>query len=92
MVGAGAMRAMTDIKPVARWVGRSGRRAIVTVLGFTLVGVGLVLLVLPGPGLLVVIAGLAVLATEYMWARRALAEGKRRAAQARAKLRRRKPA
>jgi len=34
---------------------------------------GLALLVLPGPGLLVLAAGLAVLAVEFHWARRLLA-------------------
>jgi uncharacterized protein (TIGR02611 family) len=42
------------------------------VVGLVLVAAGLVLLVLPGPGILLVIAGLAVLATEYVWAQRAL--------------------
>ena len=30
------------------------------------------MLVLPGPGILVIIAGLAILATEYVWAERLL--------------------
>jgi uncharacterized protein (TIGR02611 family) len=46
------------------------RRVAVTVVGAALVTVGLVLLILPGPGLLLVLAGLVVLATEYPWARR----------------------
>ena len=37
------------------------------------------LLVLPGPGLLVIIAGLAVLAREFVWAERALDKAKSRA-------------
>ena len=45
------------------------KRIVLTVLGVALVVTGLVLLVLPGPGLLVVIAGLAVLAREYDWAK-----------------------
>ena len=62
---------------------RSGWRATVTVVGFGLLGLGLVLLFLPGPGLLVVIAGLAVLATQFAWAERALARVKQRTANAR---------
>jgi hypothetical protein len=46
------------------------RRVAVTVGGAALLTVGLVLLILPGPGLLLVLAGLVVLATEYPWARR----------------------
>ena len=44
------------------------RRLIVTIIGIALLAVGLVLLALPGPGILVVLAGLAVLGSEYDWA------------------------
>ncbi|MGI8939686.1 MAG: PGPGW domain-containing protein [Iamia sp.] len=43
----------------------------------TLAGVGM--LVLPGPGIVVVIAGLGILATEVSWAERLLAYAKRKA-------------
>lgn len=46
------------------------RRIVVTILGGTLSLVGIALLVLPGPGLLLVLAGLVLLASEYAWARR----------------------
>lgn len=85
------MRRMTRIDDVLSWVGSSGKRIAVSVVGFVLVALGLVLLVLPGPGLLVVVAGFAVLATEYAWARHALDEAKRRAAGAGRRLRRRRP-
>jgi uncharacterized protein (TIGR02611 family) len=42
------------------------------VTGVVLVLVGALMLVLPGPGLLVILIGLALLATEFAWARRAL--------------------
>jgi tellurite resistance protein TerC len=48
------------------------RRLLVSVGGFVLLLAGAAMLVLPGPGLLVIAAGLAVLATEYLWARRML--------------------
>lgn len=51
-----------------RFMVRSSKRVAVLVLGGTLVGGGLVMLVLPGPGFLVIIGGLAVLATEFAWA------------------------
>ena len=38
------------------------------VVGFTLLLVGTALLVLPGPGLLVIGLGLALLAAEFVWA------------------------
>ena len=42
------------------------------VLGFTIVLVGIAMLVLPGPGLLVMAAGFAMLALEFAWAERVL--------------------
>lgn len=46
-------------------VGRSLKRVLVAVSGAVLLAVGVVLLVLPGPGLLLVLAGLLVLASEF---------------------------
>jgi hypothetical protein len=48
---------------------------IVAVIGTTLVLFGLALVVLPGPALLVVPLGLALLATEFAWARRLIRRG-----------------
>jgi tellurite resistance protein TerC len=45
------------------------RRIIVTVLGATVLLIGIALLVLPGPAFIVIPIGLAILATEYAWAR-----------------------
>lgn len=53
---------------VIRFIGRSSRRIAVSIAGFVLIAAGLAMLVLPGPGLVVIILGLAVLATEYAWA------------------------
>jgi uncharacterized protein (TIGR02611 family) len=47
-------------------------RAAVMLGGFALVLAGLVMLVLPGPGLLVIAIGLGVLALEFAWAERLL--------------------
>jgi uncharacterized protein (TIGR02611 family) len=38
--------------------------------GFTLLGLGVIMLVTPGPGWLVILLGLTLLAAEFMWARR----------------------
>ena len=46
------------------------RRVIVSVIGATVLLIGVALLVLPGPAFIVVPVGLAILATEYTWARR----------------------
>jgi uncharacterized protein (TIGR02611 family) len=45
------------------------RWAIVTVIGFTLLIMGLVMLVTPGPGLLFIFFGTSILAIEIKWAR-----------------------
>ena len=55
-----------------RRVVTGSRRFAIAAAGITLVVVGVVLVVLPGPGVLVVALGLAVLATEFTWAARAL--------------------
>lgn len=47
------------------------RRAAVAVVGGILATVGVVLLFIPGPGLLVLLLGLSILATEFGWAGRA---------------------
>jgi uncharacterized protein (TIGR02611 family) len=46
------------------------RRVIVSVIGTTVLLIGVALLVLPGPAFIVIPVGLAILATEYAWARR----------------------
>jgi len=66
-----------------RWATRSpGRLALyrigVALLGGLVLAVGVVLIPYPGPGWLIVFAGLAVLATEFHWARRLLAFLRRR--------------
>jgi uncharacterized protein (TIGR02611 family) len=48
------------------------RRLVIAVLGFTVLLIGVVMIVTPGPSLLVIILGLAILATEFIWARRLL--------------------
>lgn len=53
------------------------RRVIVSVIGATVLLIGIALLVLPGPAFVVIPAGLAILATEYAWARRWLRKGRR---------------
>ncbi|SFR74473.1 TIGR02611 family protein [Agromyces sp. CF514] len=56
---------------------RSTYRALVGVIGGTIALGGLALVPLPGPGWLVVFVGLAILGTEFAWARRLAAFIKR---------------
>src|SRR5213082_4002608 len=53
------------------------RRVIVSVVGVTVLLIGIALLVLPGPAFIVIPVGLAILATEYAWARRWLKKVRR---------------
>ena len=73
---------VVPFKVVAGFIARNGKRVAVTIAGFAVILVGFALLVLPGPGLLVIIAGLAILATEYVWAQRLLRIAKEKATQA----------
>ena len=49
------------------------RKCLVTVLGGALLIAGVAMLVLPGPAVVVIPAALAILAVEFLWARRWLA-------------------
>jgi len=85
------MNERSESGEVLETVKRSARRVLVAVAGTLLVLVGLVLLVLPGPGIVIVLAGLAVLGTEFAWARRALFFTRVKALQAGRFLRRLRP-
>jgi tellurite resistance protein TerC len=52
---------------------RWAKRIAVTVIGFSVLLVGLAMVVLPGPALVVIPTGLAILSLEYAWARAWLA-------------------
>ncbi len=52
--------------------GRVALKIIIGVLGAIVVCVGIVLIPLPGPGWLIVIAGLGIWAVEFHWAKRLL--------------------
>jgi uncharacterized protein (TIGR02611 family) len=70
------------VKAVGRFIGRNGRRVAITVAGFAVLLAGVALLILPGPGWLLIFAGLAILSTEYLWARRLMMKAKAKAEQA----------
>ena len=54
------------------------RRLVVVVIGFTILAAGIAMIVLPGPAFVVIPVGLAVLATEFIWAGKLLDSVKER--------------
>lgn len=71
------MRAIPDtaerrfsVKTLADSTRRAARRVVVGVIGTTVLVAGVVMIVTPGPAILVIPAGLAILGTEFRWARR----------------------
>jgi uncharacterized protein (TIGR02611 family) len=52
--------------------GRLTLQVVVATVGLAVVALGIVLIPFPGPGWLIVLAGLAILAAEFVWARRLL--------------------
>jgi uncharacterized protein (TIGR02611 family) len=77
---------------VALFIARNGRRIAITVVGIVVLLAGLALLVLPGPGWLLIFVGLSILGTEYVWAQRLLRVAKQQANNAKDKVLRRKQA
>lgn len=49
---------------------KAAKRIAITVVGGTVVILGIIMIVTPGPGLLGIAVGLAILAIEFTWARR----------------------
>lgn len=82
-----------EYQKIWRGVPTPVRKLIVIVVGFTLIAIGGVLIILPGPFTLpFVIAGLFVLAAEYTWARSLLNKAQESAKRVDPrKLRKRKP-
>ncbi len=49
---------------------RTARRVVVGIIGATVLTIGVAMLLLPGPAVMVIPFGLAILASEFVWARR----------------------
>ena len=81
---------LAPIKVVWRFMARNGRRIGVTIVGFAVLLAGVALLVLPGPGWLLIFIGLGILSSEYVWAQRMLHVAKRKAEEAKNVVLRRK--
>jgi tellurite resistance protein TerC len=52
------------------------RKLVIAIIGGTVLLIGVALIVLPGPAFIVIPVGLAILATEFAWARRAMTRAK----------------
>ena len=66
---------MPDLHSPMAWIrviARNARRLMILILGLAVVTAGGAMLVLPGPGVIVIILGLVILATEFTWAERVL--------------------
>jgi uncharacterized protein (TIGR02611 family) len=67
------------------WLLDTAWRLTVFIVGATLICVGALLLILPGPGWAMIAVGLVVLASEYVWAQRLLHPLRKKLAQAKQK-------
>lgn len=61
-----------DAAPARNKIPKAIRKPAVALMGGVTILAGLALLVLPGPGLVVLFAGLAIMATEFSWAQRSM--------------------
>lgn len=58
-----------ELATLATFTLKTFRRIIILVIGTTVLLLGIVMIVLPGPAFVVIPIGLAILATEFIWAR-----------------------
>lgn len=56
----------TTLKITYQWA----RRIVIAIVGFTVLLIGTIMLVTPGPALVVIPVGLGILGLEFAWARR----------------------
>lgn len=79
------------VKTISKWLRLDEvpplvRRAISAVIGGTILLIGIAMIVLPGPAMVLIPLGLAVLATEFLWARRWLRKTRKLLEQTKATL------
>ena len=55
---------------------RQVKKLLIAIIGFTVLLIGIAMIVLSGPAIVVIPIGLAILATEFVWARSLLKEVK----------------
>jgi uncharacterized protein (TIGR02611 family) len=57
------------LRKTARITYKAAKRIVIAVVGGTMILLGIVMIVTPGPGLLGIAIGLAILGAEFTWAR-----------------------
>jgi uncharacterized protein (TIGR02611 family) len=80
---------MVDLHSPSDWlrtIARNAKRLLVFILGVAVLLAGVAMLALPGPGVVVIIVGLVILATEFTWAERVLDKTTAKAAGAATKI------
>jgi uncharacterized protein (TIGR02611 family) len=75
-VNRGASWMDSFYKQQLRFLGKAVLKGIVLVAGMALLLIGIVMIVTPGPAIILIPAGLALLATEFVWARQLLDQAK----------------
>ena len=68
----------TPLLPLGNWWWRQARKLVVFVFGMTVLLIGIVMIIGPGPATIVIPIGLAILGTEFVWAKQLLDYAKRR--------------
>jgi uncharacterized protein (TIGR02611 family) len=68
----GSRRSRGPVQATVNEAFRQARRVVIAVVGGTVLLVGLVMIVTPGPAVVMIPLGLAILAVEFAWARRLL--------------------
>lgn len=58
------------------WTLRKLKLVIIATIGFSVMGIGIAMIVLPGPAVIVIPIGLGILATEFVWAKNLLKHAK----------------
>lgn len=58
------------IKNAINFTYATGRRIVITIVGVSVLLLGVVMIVTPGPAIVLIPFGLAILAIEFVWARR----------------------
>jgi tellurite resistance protein TerC len=61
-----------ELEDLAEYSWKQVRRLVVVLIGASILVIGVAMIVLPGPAIVVIPAGLAILGTEFLWARQLL--------------------